>query len=611
MNKLDTKSKNITQENIDKIIDMFPIVATEGVDEEGNTCRRIDFETLRQVLGGGIVEKGEEGYQFTWVGKNAAIAEAYRRTNQTLRPVKKESKNWNTTQNIYIEGDNLAVLKLLQKNPAYVGKIKMIYIDPPYNTGNDFVYNDDFRMSQEEADEAEGALDDDGKKQFDVNNKADSRYHSKWCSMIYSRLIIAKYLLTEDGAIFISIDENEYTNLKKLCDSVFGESNKVAEFVIIRAEGGGMAKQVIKGHDYLLVYANKIDQFIPLGKSKDIRGKIIENQNGRYWIQEDWLRKEFGKYGNCHYEEILKYKGQDTLDEINTGLETGKYMLIPKSNGMNIVGKLRNLQEDSSKFYSILKHLSAQGVKDLQSIGMGGFFSYPKPVSLIHDIIMGMTLFVAKEEVIILDFFSGSATTAHAVMQLNAEDGGNRKFILVNLPEECPADSEAAKAGFKNICEIGKERIRRAGEKIKAEHPDAKDLDIGFRVFRLDSTNMEDVFVSPKDLDQTKLQKYIQSVKRDRSVLDLLYGVVLKSGLSLSMKHTKETIRDTDVYFYGNGMLAACFAPGLDTPTIKEIAARKPLKAVFRESCFAKPKDRVNLGELFKLISPDTVVEVL
>ena len=419
MDKLRMETPDLTSENIDRIAALFPNCVTEMRGEDGKLKRGINFEMLKQMLSTDVVD-GDERYEFTWVGKKASIVEANKPICKTLRPCPEESKNWDTTENLYIEGDNLEVLKLLQE--AYLGKVKMIYIDPPYNTGNDFIYADDFMRTQEEENEQMGMYDEDENRLF-KNTDSNGRFHSDWCSMMYSRLMLARNLLADNGALFISIDENEQTNAKKLCEEIFGEENKVAEFIVIRAEGGGMAKQVIKGHDYLFVYAKNISKFIPLGKPKDIRGKIIERDGEKYWIQEDWLRKEFGKYGNCHYEEILEYKGQSKLDEINAGIEEGKYILIPKSNGMHIVGKLRNIREDSSKFYSILKHLSAKGIEDLKKLGLDKYFDYPKPVSLISEIVSGMTLFSSKEGDIILDFFSGSATTAHAVMQLNAEDG--------------------------------------------------------------------------------------------------------------------------------------------------------------------------------------------
>ena len=607
MDKLRMETPDLTSENIDKIAALFPNCITEMRDENGKLKRGINFEMLKQMLSPDVVD-GDECYEFTWVGKKAAIVEANKPIRKTLRPCPEESKNWDTTENLYIEGDNLEVLKLLQE--AYLGKVKMIYIDPPYNTGNDFIYADDFMRSQEEENEQMGMYDEDENRLF-KNTDSNGRFHSDWCSMMYSRLMLARNLLVDNGALFISIDENEQTNTKKLCEEIFGEENKLAEFIVIRAEGGGMAKQVIKGHDYLFVYAKNISKFMPLGKPKDIRGKIIERDGEKYWIQEDWLRKEFGKYGNCHYEEILEYKGQSKLDEINAGIEEGKYMLIPKSNGMHIVGKLRNIKEDSSKFYSILKHLSAKGIEDLKKLGLDKYFDYPKPVSLISEMISGITLFSSKEGDIILDFFSGSATTAHAVMQLNAEDGGHRKFIMVQLPEPCDEKSEAFKAGYKNICEIGKERIRRAGEKIKEENPLAtQDLDVGFRVLKLDDTNMKDVYYAADDYDQQNLVDMISNIKDDRTDLDLLFGCLLDWGLPLSLTYTSEQIDGCTVHTYNDGDLIACFDANVPESVVKEIAKRKPLRAVFRDSSFADSPSKINGFEIFKLYMPEDASDI-
>ena len=607
MDKLRMETPDLTSENIDKIAALFPNCITEMRDENGKLKRGINFEMLKQMLSPDVVD-GDECYEFTWVGKKAAIVEANKPIRKTLRPCPEESKNWDTTENLYIEGDNLEVLKLLQE--AYLGKVKMIYIDPPYNTGNDFIYADDFMRSQEEENEQMGMYDEDENRLF-KNTDSNGRFHSDWCSMMYSRLMLARNLLVDNGALFISIDENEQTNTKKLCEEIFGEENKVAEFIVIRAEGGGMAKQVIKGHDYLFVYAKNISKFMPLGKPKDIRGEIIERDGEKYWIQEDWLRKEFGKYGNCHYEEILEYKGQSKLDEINAGIEEGKYMLIPKSNGMHIVGKLRNIKEDSSKFYSILKHLSAKGIEDLKKLGLDKYFDYPKPVSLISEMISGITLFSSKEGDIILDFFSGSATTAHAVMQLNAEDGGHRKFIMVQLPEKCDENSEAYKAGYKNICEIGKERIRRAGEKIKEESPlTTQDLDTGFRVLKLDDSNMKDVYYAADDYDQPNLVDMISNIKEDRTDLDLLFGCLLDWGLPLSLLYTSEQIDGCTVHTYNDGDLIACFDPNVPESVVKEIAKRKPLRAVFRDSSFANSPAKINVFEIFKLYMPEDADDI-
>ena len=607
MDKLKFETPDLTSENIDKIAALFPNCVTEMRGEDGNVKRGINFEVLKQMLSPDVVD-GDECYEFTWVGKKASIAEANKPIRKTLRPCPEESKDWDTTENLYIEGDNLEVLKLLQE--SYLGKVKMIYIDPPYNTGNDFIYADDFTRSQKEENEQMGMFDEENNRLF-KNTDSNGRFHSDWCSMMYSRLMLARNLLTDSGALFISIDENEQSNVKKLCEEIFGEENKVAEFIVIRAEGGGMAKQVIKGHDYLFVYAKNISKFIPLGKPKDIRGKIIDRDGEKYWIQEDWLRKEFGKYGNCHYEEILEYKGQLKLDEINVGIEEGKYMLIPKSNGMHIVGKLRNIKEDSSKFYSILKHLSAKGIEDLKKLGLDKYFDYPKPISLISEMISGITLFSSKEGDIILDFFSGSATTAHAVMQLNAEDGGHRKFIMVQLPERCDEQSEAYKAGYKNICEIGKERIRRAGEKIKAENPlTTQDLDIGFRVLKLADSNMKDVYYAADDYKQADLFDMVSNIKDDRTDLDLLFGCLLDWGLPLSMSHTLEQIDGCIVHTYNNGDLIACFDENIPESVVKEIAGRKPLRAVFRDSSFANSPAKINAFEIFKLYMPEDADDI-
>lgn len=606
MDKMRMESEDIQQDNVAKIAALFPNCVTEARDEDGHLKKAINFEMLKQMLSDSVID-GDEAYEFTWVGKKASIVEANRPIRKTLRPVKEDSVHWDTTENLYIEGDNLEVLKLLQE--SYLGKVKMIYIDPPYNTGNDFIYNDDFKVSSEEYADESGEVDEEGNRMF-KNTDSNGRFHSDWCSMIYSRLMLARNLLTESGAIFVSIDENEQANMKKLLDECFGEENKAAEFVVIRSEGGGMAKQVIKGHDYLFVYAKNISTFIPLGRPKDVRGKIVQKDGKRYWIQEDWLRKEFGKYGNCHYEEILEYKGQDKLDEINAGIKNGEYVLIPKPNGMHIVGKLRNLKEDSSKFYSILKHLSKKGIEDLQALKLDSYFSYPKPVSLIKEMISGITLFTGEKGDIILDFFSGSATTAHAVMQLNAEDGGNRKFIMVQLPEETDKNSEAYKAGYKNICEIGKERIRRAAKKIHEDNPDAT-FDDGFRVLKIDDSNMNNVYYAAGDYTQDMLTMMESNVKSDRTDLDLLFGCLLDWGLPLSLPYTSEIIDGCKVHTYNDGDLIACFDENVPESVIKTIAKRQPLRAVFRDSSFASSPEKINVGEIFKLLAPDTRVKVI
>lgn len=608
MDKMKMESLDMAEQNVKKIAVLFPNCVTETKDENGKPKKAINFELLHQVLSSDVVD-GDEAYEFTWVGKKASIVEANKPIRKTLRPCKEESVNWDTTDNLYIEGDNLEVLKLLQE--SYLGQVKAIYIDPPYNTGHDFIYPDTFIMDNEDYDSGTGYFDEDGNVNYQrENSSATGKYHSDWCSMLFSRLMLARNLLIDDGAIFVSIDENEQANIKKLLDEAFGEENKAAEFIVIRAEGGGMAKQVIKGHDYLFVYAKNISKFIPLGKPKDVRGKIVERDGETFWVQEDWLRKEFGKYGNCYYEEILEYKGQDKLDEINAGLGKGDYILIPKSNGMHIVGKLRNLKEDSSKFYSIIKHLSKNGIEDLKALDMDKYFSYPKPVSLIKEMISGITLFTGKKGDIILDFFSGSATTAQAVMELNAEENGNRKFIMIQLPEPCDEATDAYKDGYQTIAKIGEERIRRAAKKIREDHPDAV-FDGGFRVLKLDDTNMKDVYYSADEYDQGMLKGLESNIKEDRTDLDLLFGCLLEWGLPLSLPYTSEQIEGCTVHTYNNGDLITCFNENVPESVVKTIAKRQPLRAVFRDNSFINSPSKINVGEIFKLMAPDTRVKVI
>lgn len=619
MDKMKMRTVDITDNNIEIIGQLFPNCLTERIAEDGRVERVIDFDQLRQELSKDIVEGAQERYQFTWPDKKQAIRLANSPSRMCLRPCRDESVDFDNTENLYIEGDNLEVLKLLRED--YLGKVKIIYIDPPYNTGNDFVYEDDFSKSSSTYVASSGQTDTLGNRLVQ-NTESNGRFHTDWLNMMYSRLKVGRDLLSNEGVLFVSIDDNEQTNIKKLCEEIFGEHNKVAELVVIRAEGGGLAKQVIKGHDYLFVFAKDITKFTPLGRPKDIRGKIVEVNGEKYWIQEDWLRKEFGKYGNCHYEEVLEFKGQKTYDEINQGLKSGKYMLIPKSNGMHIVGKLRNIKEDASKFYSVLKHLSANGIKDLEELKLSEYFSYPKPVSLLCEIIAGATFFTAKKGDIVLDFFSGSATTAHAVMKINAEDEGNRKFIMVQLPEEMDPSSPAYKAGYKNICEVGKERIRRAGklivnkliesqqsEGLFAQGTSKPKLDIGFRVLKLDSSNMENVFYRPEDSAETTL--FVDNVKPDRTPEDLLFQVMLECNLPLSSNIQIESIEGKQVFSARNGYLIACFDEDVNEDVIKAIAKRKPYYFVMRDSSLSSDNVADNFEQIFQAYSKETIRRIL
>ena len=622
MEKVSLQTADIAAENAAKLAELFPDIVTEVLDEDGNVRHSIDLEALKAHVGD-VAEDKRERYQFTWPGKQKARAEAIRPIGKTMRPCVDESVNWDTTENLYIEGDNLDALKILRE--TYAGKIKMIYIDPPYNTGHDFVYNDDYARSAEEERAESGAFDEEGNvldAAYKVNNESNGKFHSDWCSMMYPRLVLARDLLNRRGAIFVSIDDSEQTNIKNLLNEVFGESNRVGEFVVIRAEGGGMAKQVIKGHDYLYVYAKDITDFIPLGRPKDIRGKVIERQGKKYWIQEDWLRKEFGKYGNCHYEEVLQFKGQATLDEIDLGLKEGRYILLQKPNGMHIVGKLRDVAKDASKFYSVLKHLSANGVKDLQALSLNNYFSFPKPVSLLRELILGQTFFDGNKAQIVLDFFSGSATTAHAVMQLNAEDGGNRKFIMVQLPEVCSEKTEAAKADYKNICEIGKERIRRAGAKIAAEVEESNAQlklgeepkrvpDIGFRVLKIDSSNFEDVSRTPDTLFQDALFSLADNIKPGRTPEDILFQLFPKLEIPYTARIDTFDICGKTVYSVDDDTLVACFDREVPEDVVRAMAEREPAWAVLRDASFTGDDALANFEEIFKTVSPETKTRVV
>ena len=481
------KLKMCNLNGVDKIIDaisaLFPQAITEVV-RDGKVQRVIDFDVLKQELSGNIVEKEEEHYQFTWPNKRKAALSANVPSTSTLRPIITESVGKNGTpavfdsENLYIEGDNLEVLKLLRK--SYGGKVKMIYIDPPYNTNKEFVYID----NNENSIRNNKKLTDQEGKYID-GAEISERYHTDWLNMMYPRLKLARDLLTEYGYICISIDDREFHNIREICNEIFGEENFASNFVIIRSEGGGLAKHAVIGHDYLLAYAKNIKKSLPLGKRKDIRGQIVLKEGEEYWIETDWLRKEFGKYGVCHYEDIIKYYNEDKKNEIDIGIKEGRYILIPKE-GKHIVGRFRKVSEDTSKFYTVVKHLNKNGVEDLKKLDLDSVFDYPKPVSLVKEFVLGATIHSKEKSDLILDFFSGSSTSAHAVMCLNAEDGGNRRFIMVQLPEPCDNYRENNKVGYKNVCEIGKERIRRVGQKIKAEYPDS-DIDIGFRCLRLES----------------------------------------------------------------------------------------------------------------------------
>ena len=672
MDKMKFESPDMVAGNIEKIGALFPNCITEGADENGKPKKVINFELLKQMLSPDVVD-GDERYEFTWVGKKAAIVEANKPIRKTLRPCKEESKDWDTTENLYIEGDNLEVLKLLQE--SYLGKVKMIYIDPPYNTGNDFIYADDFMRSQKEENEQMGMYDEDGDRLF-KNTDTNGRFHSDWCSMIYSRLMLARNLLTDDGVIFISIDDSEVKNLKNICDEVFGAACFIAQIAWKRKkEISNDSRNVSIQGEYVLCYGkpeaklhleplsdeyvsnsyNEPTEEFTLGKWRPVPLTVSKGLSGGGYTYT--ITTPSGKhhtrlwaYPEVSYKKLLS-DGKVYFGKNGDGVPQ-RVMYLSESKGQPTTNYWDNVATNK------------EGKKDILSIFGNNAFDTPKPTKLIKK----MMCIAANEDSIILDFFSGSATTAHAVMQLNAEDGGHRKFIMVQLPEKCDEASEAYKAGYKNICEIGKERIRRAGEKIKeslreygyslrklkeegtpykiasrrendtSDDPDyisnpeiitgssviydepsnrtaiqaemAEALDVGFRVLKLDDTNMKDVYYAPDDYDQGMLAGLESNIKDDRTDLDLLFGCLIDWGLPLSLPYKSEKIDGCTVHTYNDGDLIACFDANIPESVVKEIAKRRPLRAVFRDSGFASSPEKINVFEIFKLYMPEDTNDI-
>lgn len=559
------------------------------------------------------MEDAPEAYEFNWVGKQAARAEVLQPTKKTLRPVKEDSVDWDNTQNLYIEGDNLEVLKLLQK--SYLGKVKMIYIDPPYNTGNDFVYHDDFAMSADEYAEASGSVDELGNK-YIKNMDSNGRFHSDWCSMIYSRLMVARTLLKEDGVIFISIDDNENYNLRKICDEIFGSSNFIAEIVWERAYAPiNMVKHFSKSHDYILCYAKDINKPVcnglPRPESTNAKYSNPDNDPRGLWRTDNL---SVGPVVPSKVYEIITPSGRVCLPP------KGRCWLYTKEryeemvadnriwfgeNGDNVPAPKRFLSEVKQGLtpmtiwkYTDVGH-TQDSMRELRDLFDGEkVFDYSKPVKLMKQIVRLYTN--SNENDIILDFFSGSASTAHAVLELNAEDNGNRHFMMVQLQEETPLDSEARKNGYMTIPEIGRDRIIRAASKILKEHPEFINQDKGFRVFRLDEGNYEDVKRSPKEFKQDQLDLFLNNIKTDRNDLDLLFGCMLDWGVQLSLPMTQEVVDGKTIYIVNDGDLVACFAENVSEDVVKAMAEKMPLRVIFRDSCFAQDADKINIYETFK-----------
>ena len=636
MEKVKMESKDIIQNNIEKIGRLFPNVITEIKDEKGNITRAIDFELLKQELSDEIVEGTKERYLLTWPGKKEAIVLANTPTNKTLRPVKEDSLNWETTQNLFIEGDNLEVLKLLQE--SYLNKIKFIYIDPPYNTGKDFIYKDRFTVEKTKYAKKSGQVDQEGNRLFQ-NTEYNGRYHSDWLTMIYPRLKLARNLLSQDGVILISIDDNEIHNMRRICDEIFGERNFVANFIWRKSKGSGNdSKYLMVETEYILLYAKNIENVKFNNQVVDIDGKY--KFKDEYYKERGGYNLEKLDRGSKGYVESLDFgiKAPDgtlvypnnrrekyndgwrwvwSKSKVEWGIKNG-YIVFKKGKGNQWNVYCKNYAKVDNEGNPIVRTklyrnhigfeeniLNIQANHEMKRLFEGAVFSYPKPTTLLKHLI---SMFYLDNE-IILDFFAGSATTAHAVMQLNAEDGGNRKYIMIQLPEPCDENSEAYKAGYKTIAEIAKERIRRAGKKIKEET--GADIDYGFRVYRVDSSNMKDVYYAPDKLSQNILDELESNIKEDRTSLDLLTQVMLETGLELSLPIETKEICGKEVHFVAGNSLAACFDEDVGEELIKEIAKIKPLKAVFRDSSFSSCPDRINLEEIFKSISPDTQIKVL
>ncbi len=614
MEKMRMESLNLLAENIDKISAIFPNCITENVMNDGKRRRVINFELLRQMLSEDVVE-GEEAYEFTWVGKKSAIVEMNKPIRKTLRPCPSESKNWETTENIYIEGDNFEVLKLLQE--SYLGGIKTIYIDPPYNTGNDFIYRDDFALSRIEYEEEAGVYNDEGNRMY-RNTDSNGRFHSDWCSMMYSRLSLARNLLDSDGLIFISIDDNEIATLKMICDEIFGIDNFINVFVWQRNSSAKTeVGKFTVNTEYILLYAKSCeyslnDAYKPLSEASQKLFKF-DDDDGRGKYQTVSLQKPRDPGPETTYDYIdnrgkvwscppkgwrMKYEKIKALENDNRLVLTGKTLRVK-----DYWNERENEGKRIDTLWNDLSQNTAGSNELKQILEQASVFDNPKPTDLIKR-----CLEIGSKDGLVLDFFSGSATTAHAVMNLNAKDGGKRRFILVQLPEETSTDSVAYNFGYRNICEIGKERIRRAGAKINETNPN---VDTGFRVLKLDETNMNDVYYSAEDYSQSMLTLLESNIKEDRSTIDLLFGCLLEWGLPLSLPYCSEQIEGYTVHNYNDGDLIACFDENIPDSVVKAIATQQPLRAVFRDSSFAGSPSKINVGEIFKLMAPDTTVKVI
>lgn len=608
-------SRDVVGGNVAKIAQLFPHCVTERIGKDGKPELAIDFDKLRAELSNEVLDEGEERYQFTWPDKRAASRLANTPTTQTLRPCSEESVDFDNTQNLYIEGDNLDVLKVLRE--TYLGKVKMIYIDPPYNTGNDFVYNDDFAQGKGDFEAQSGLFDDEGNQTIDPmqrNTESNGRFHTDWLNMIYPRLKVARDFLTEDGAIFISIGDDEEANLIKICDEIFGEQNFIASICHKHRASVSNDRIISENHNHLVFYCKNISTLFSkqkeIGEDPILEGFNYSDDRGAYKLTP--VDGPGGaKKGNPHYEFLgvlgyWRYSQETMKQKYDAGL------IVKTKNGLQ--QKYYKTQAEKSRRTVTTwwddDFLTSSATSHLIALMGAKTFDNPKSVNLLLRCLKMITKF--SDDAIILDFFSGSATTAHAVMQLNAEDGGHRKFIMVQLPEVTDEKSEAYKAGYKNICEIGKERIRRAGRKVKEEaRIMAQDLDTGFRVLKLDSSNMEDVYYTPDDFNANNLFTLADNIKTDRTGEDLLFQVMLDLGIELSAKIEKTEIAGKEVWCVDGGYLMACFDRDVNEATITEIAKQKPVYFVMRDASAANDNVLDNFDQLFANYSPDTTCKIL
>ena len=622
MNKLKMHSPDLTQANIDKLAELFPSCVAEAADASGSVRRSIDFDQLRQELSTSIVEGPQERYQLNWPGKREALLTANAPIAKTLRPCREESVDFDTTQNLFIEGDNLDALKLLQE--TYLNKIKMIYIDPPYNTGNDFIYEDDFAESGGEFLKKSNQKDERGNRLI-ANTESNGRFHSDWLSMMYSRLRLARNLLSEDGAIFINIDDSELSNLKKICDEIFGEDNFVANVAWKHThQSKNDERYFSRNYNALLVYrkSHSLTKF-RFPRSEEDNKNYSNSDNDP---KGDWRA---GDVRSPNYRKTLcfdiKTPSGKTIrspengwrwspESVDQKIKSGEIVFSPDES--RITRKIYLVEQEGRTpencWDNDISGTSRQANAEIKDLFDGVVaFDTPKPTALIKRIAQ---LFYGCSDFVALDFFAGSSTTAHSLMQLNAEDGGNRKFILVQLPEPCDEKSEAFKAGFTTISEIGKERIRRAGRKIKQDNVGKlgiDKLDVGFRVLKIDSSNMKEVFYTPDAVSQDLLSDQVNNIREDRTAEDLLFQVLLDWGVDLALPITKETIADKTVYFVDGNALAACFDEGVSEDFVKLLAKREPLRVVFRDAGFASDSVKINVEQIFKLMSPSTEVKCI